>query len=356
MLFTEEECREMTELSRRLLKGLTSCRIPKDAVASFCSEYRGESEKRGKLRASIFGTYRNQFYEKLEAAGGDLFRFCREYDPQPRRKGSMDDCSYWLRLDAAVTLSATSAGGDRALALRYLLMLEQTLGLPREDRIDVELSERLERRAVRSIQNSGLLFHGLGGLARTVHTLAARHDGGRMLLDAGNPPAPLKMAQPVSLRLTADVVLDAKFGLWTCSWLWAGAEVLRTAEAVGQGSLPVAQGAEQVRHVGQMMAVDAVMYYYPDGVQIANLLGKLDAVPDNIASAAEAASCVSKAAEPMLQAGELGFDPLWVDLETAAKGARAIGEYAQWNIIPEVVAQSRRHLDQMLRLYDEGHK
>lgn len=125
------------------------------------------------------------------------------------------------------------------------------------------------------------------------------------------------------------------------------------AQAVGQKTLPVAQGAERVRHVGQMMAVDAVMYYYPDGVRKADALGKLDAVADNIASAAEAASCVSKAAEPMLQAGELGADPLWVDLETAAKGAQAMGEYAQWNIIPEVVAQSSRHLDWLLGLVGE---
>lgn len=355
MLFTEEESRCITELSGRLLKGLISCRVPKDAVASFYSEYKykGEPEKRGKLRASTFGTYRNQFYEKIETADGDLFRFCQEYDPQPRRKGSMDDCSYWLRLDAAVTLSATAASGDRELVLRYLLMLEQTLGLPREDRIDVELGERLERRAVQSIRNSGLLFPGLDNLAQTLHTLAARHDGGRMLLDAGNRPVPLRLAQPAPLRLAADVVLDAGFDLWTCSWLWAGTEILRTAEAVGQGSLPVAQGAEQVRHVGHMMAVDAVMYYYPDGIQIADALSKLDAVSGNIVRAAEAASCVSRAAEPMLQAGSLGSDPVWVDLEMAAKGAQAVARYAQWNMIPEVAAQSRRHLDWLVRLGDE---
>lgn len=347
MLFTEEESRDMTELSGHLLKGLVSCRTPKDAVASFYSEYKypGEPEKRGMLCASAFGTYRNQFYEMIEAAGGDLLRFCQEHDPQPRRKGSMDDCSYWLRLDAAATLSATAAGGDRELVLRYLLMLEQTLGLPKEDRINVELGERLERRAVQSIRNSGLLFYGLGSLAQTLHTLAARHDGGRMLLDAGNRPAPL--------RLAADVVLHARFGLWTCSWLWAGTEILRTVEAVGQGTLPAAQGAEQVRRVGHMMAVDAVMYFYPDGIQIADALSKLDAVPDNIVRAAETASCVSKAAGPMLQAGSLGLDPMWVDLEMAAKGAQAVARYAQWNIIPETVAQSRRHLDWLLGLVDE---
>lgn len=355
MLFTEEESRDMTELSGRLLKGLISCRVPKDAVASFYSEYKypGQPEKRGMIRASTFGTYRNQFYEMIEAADGDLLRFCQEHDPKPRRKGSMADCSYWLRLDAAVTLSATAAGGDRELVLRYLLTLEQTLGLPREDRIDVELGERLERRAVQSIRNSGLLFHGLGSLAQTLHALAARHDGGRMLLDAGNRPVPLRLPQPAPLRLTADVVLKARFGLWSCSWLWAGTEILRAAEAVGQGSLPAAQGAERVRHVGHVMVVDAVMYFYPDGIQIADALSKLDAVPNNIVRAAEAASCVSKAAEPMLQAGSLGIDPMWVDLEMAAKGAQAMARYAQWNMIPEVVAQSRRHLDWLLWLGEE---
>lgn len=141
----------------------------RDAMAAFfrpCTA--GKPEKFCKIHAAGILKEYNRFHKMIEAARGDLLHVCREHDPRLWKKDSADDCSYWLRLDAAVTLSSTIADRDTSKRDRWLVTMEQMLKLPRDSwcgkmfpmdrwgvKPDMDLSEKLKQQAIRSIQGSG---------------------------------------------------------------------------------------------------------------------------------------------------------------------------------------------------------
>lgn len=371
--YTDEMARRMTGSAARLLSDMTSgfsardeeapvFNTHRDVMAAFFRPYyAGKPEKFYKIHAAGILKQYNRFHRMIEAARGDLLHVCREYAPRLWRKGSADDCSYWLRLDAAVTLSSTAADRDTSKQDRWLVTMEQMLKLPRDiwcgkmfpmDRWsvkpDIALSEKLEQWAIRSIQGSGLLFSDLNDLAGTLRALAPRYGGGRMLLDSGSPSAPIGLIAR-SISDISSIVSQSNM----YSRVWAGTELLRTAEAVGLGTLPVRQGAEQVRYVGQVLAVDAIMYWYSDGVDIVNTLSKLRAVPGSVSAAVEVISCVSRAAEAVNMDSGPACKPLWVDLEAAAKGAELLAEYARQHIIPQIKKESLLHLEELRSMGEE---
>lgn len=371
--YTDEVASRMTESAARLLSDMMSgfnvrdeetpvFHTHRDVMAAFFRRYyTGKSEKFYKIHAAGILKQYNQFHKMMEAARGDLLYVCREYAPRLWKKGSADDCSYWLRLDAAVMLSSIAADGDTSKQDRWLVTMEQMLKLPRDSwcgtmfpmdrwsvKPDIDLSEKLEQWAIRSIQSSGLLFPGLNDLAGTLRALAPRHGEGRMLLDSGSPSAPIGLTACSISDISSTVSQSNMY-----SRVWAGTELLRTAEAVGLGMLPVRQGAERVRYVGQVLAVDAIMYWYSDGVDIVNTLSKLRAVPRGVSAAVEVISCVSRAAEAVNMDSGPARKPLWVDLEAAAKGVEMLAEHAQQNIIPQIKKESMLHLEELRAMGEE---
>lgn len=371
--YTDEVARRMTESAARLLSDLSAGFSARDEetpvfytyrdvmAAFFRPYYAGKPEKFYKIHAAgILNTY-NRFHKMIETARGDLLHVCRERDPQPRKKGSADDCSYWLRFDAAVTLSSTAADGDTSKQDRWLVTMEQMLKLPRDiwcgkmfpmDRWsvkpDMDLSEKLEQWAIRSIQGSGLLFPDLNDLAGTLRALAAGRSGGRMLLDSGSLSAPIGLIACSISDISSSVNQSNMY-----SRAWAGTELLRTAEAVGLGTLPAQQGAERVRYVGQVLAVDAIMYWYSDGIDIVNTLSKLRAVSGSVSAAVKVLSFVSRAVEAAGTDSGPACKPLWVDLEAAAKGAELLAEYARQHIIPQIKKESLLHLEELRSMGEE---
>lgn len=354
MILTNGQSNILVELTAPLLTDMAAGVNARDTLAAFYESYLGSTRQHfGKIH--VGGTRRviRELWGNWPMMRDDASCFCVEHDPAHciYKEGSQSACNLWLRIDAVITLSNSAEGGDTARRDRSLWTLERKLYVPPEDvtPLNAELNWELRERAIRSLQDSGLLLPGLRSMAGTLRGLASRHGGGRMLLELGNESVPL--------GLTATILTEAKVETgefrdvhYAYSLLWAVQELLRGLEAVGSGKMSVDQGAELVRQMGWILTFVAIVYLYMDGLPVIKQLNLLDDLPRGVELAVEVMSSVSKAAEPLLLDSRLELEPQWVDLEDAAKGAQSVAEYAEQCIIPQIVERSVVHLDQLLSM------
>lgn len=362
MILTNEQSNILTEMAGPLLADMAAGADAVDTLASFYSKHLGCPIKFGRIHVAQTQKVIQKLQEKRPVAQEDLFRFCLEHDPTHLHwtesviwEGSgWPAGKLWLRVDAAVTLSGITVGGKTVRRDNSVWTLERALQMLQEDMTPLTAELNLERRkqAIQSIQDSGLLLPGLRGMAQTLQGLASRQGGGRMLLELGNKSVPLGLTAAVLAEVEAEA---GKFKdiQHMYSLLWAGQELLVCMEAVGNGEMPVAQGAELVRRVGQLLIIVAIVHLYMDGLPVVRQLSILDSAPGYVELVVEVMSCVFRAASPMLQDSSLELEPQMVDLEAAAKGAEVMAEYAEKQIIPQIEKQSAGHLDQLLSMAED---
>lgn len=366
MIFTETQRDIMTELAGRFLADAADGPNPRDAMAPFFAEYTGTTLKCGRLCMVRVKGNMERFHADYQSVLEDPDRFFQAFDPTSLCRGSSIAAhNYWLRYDGTVTVAATAVGGATAPRDRSLWALERILLVPVQD-ASPQLRQELREQTIESIKGSGLLLAGLAELPRAVREWSGVW-GGRVLVDLGGDAVPLQTFQnpgskKIPLRWAAGALAAAKSetgefegtlpGMHQGSpeLLWSAAELLRTIEAVGKGETAADRAIERLCAMSVPLVIVMVDAISSDELPVIKRFNRLAAIPRGVAAAAEVLLCTSRAAEPMLQDSRLELSPLWVDLETAAKGAEMAVEYAQAHVIPQIVARSTRHLERLLSM------
>ncbi len=295
-------------------------------------------------------------------------RFWLEYDPMGiYPEGGALGAEFWLRVDCAATLFSVAAAGDDDRRNRCVWPLDRAgKRLLKNSVVDGARNRERKRWAVQSVETAAPLLCGLSELAQAIQGQIPRQDGGRLVVGWGGEPLSLGATAAVLMEALEAAALDKSEqnrglvswgGMSSVSMVWAAAETLRAAQAVGRGALTPAQGAERLRPVERLMAIGTVVrddYDKRDG-RFMDQLNNLGYIPLGVGLGVEALSWVAQAVH---QDGCPGAEPQWVDLAEAIRGAELLADYAGENLIPEIGEQAGRHLDELMeyavRLEQDG--
>lgn len=295
-------------------------------------------------------------------------RFWMEYDPMGiYPEGGALGAEFWLRVDCAATLFSVAAAGDNDRRDRCILPLNRAgKRLLKNSVVDGARNRELKRRAVQSVEMAAPLLCGLHGLAQAIQKQAPRQDGGRLIVGWGRGPLSLEATAAVLMEaLEAAAVgksernrgLVSWGGMSSVSMAWTAAETLRAAAAVGCGALTPAQGAERLRPVERLMAIETVVRDDCDkqGLRFMDQLNNLGYIPLGAELGVEALSWMTQAVH---RDGCPGAEPQWVNLADALRGAELLADHAGENLIPEIGERADRHLDELMeyaaRLEQDG--